>query len=273
VDVVVPFRGSPADLDELRDRLAALELGPGDSLVVVDNTPGQGSAADTGLPTPGFARNRGAGRGSADWLVFLDADVAPAPDLLEGYFDTAPGERTGLLAGGVLDQAVPAGGRAAARYAYVHGLMGQDSLHFPKTANAAVRRTAFEQVGGFREDIRAAEDADLAWRLEAAGWEIEPRERAVGVHLNRQTLPAFVRQKLTWGAGAAWLDGAYPGAFPARRRPGLVWWGIRHAASGLAYARDRDARLVAVLEPLEQIAYELGRSLPNERPLLPWRRA
>src|SRR3954463_12906625 len=107
VDVVVPFRGSPAELEELRGRLGALELGDGDTLVLVDNTPGQGPAADSEVPTPGYARNRGAQRGSADWLVFLDADVAPSPDLLDRYFDPAPGERTALLAGGVLDQAVP----------------------------------------------------------------------------------------------------------------------------------------------------------------------
>src|SRR5439155_803778 len=67
----------------------------------------------------------------------------------------------------------------------------------------------------------------------------------------------------------AWLAGRYPGAFPARRRPGLAWWGARTAARGLVEAargRDRDRALWAVLEPLEQVTFELGRSLPNTRP-------
>jgi mycofactocin glycosyltransferase len=282
VDVVVPFRGSPAELEQLRARLAHLRLGDADSIVVVDNTPGRGPSdgdvpvlAAAEMPTPGFARNRGAERGSAEWLAFLDADVVPAPGLLDSYFDPPPDEGTALLAGAVLDQAVRAGGRAVARYAYLRRIMDQGALGdgwwaFPKTANAACRRAAFEGVGGFREDIRAAEDADLAYRLAAAGWEVEQRERAAAVHLNRQTVPAFLRQKLLWGAGAAWLDDAYPGAFPSRRRPGLAWWGLRTAAAGLASAArsgDRDEALVAVLEPVEQLAYEFGRSLPNERPL------
>jgi glycosyltransferase involved in cell wall biosynthesis len=243
--------------------------------VVVDNTPGHGASSGpvpvvgaAEVATPGYARNRGAERGSADWLVFLDADVTPSPDLLECYFDPAPGERTALLAGGVLDQAVTRGGPATARYAYLHRTMDQESMGFPKTANVAVRRSAFEAVGGFREDIRAAEDADLTYRIQAEGWEAEPRGRAVGVHSSRQTLPAFLRQKLVWGAGSAWLDRAYPGAAPGRRLPGLAWWAIRAGAGDLARAaraRDRDAALLAIFEPLELLAYELGRFLSNER--------
>jgi mycofactocin glycosyltransferase len=282
VDVVVPFRGTPAELDALRARLAPLELQEGDSLVVVDNTPGhEPLAAEGAVPvlhaaevsTPGFARNSGAGRGSAEWLVFVDADVAPSPDLLERYFDPPPAERTALLAGGIVDEAVPPAAPAAARYAYIRGLMGQENSFkfgawgFPQTANAACRRAAFEAVGGFREDIRAAEDADLSYRLRAAGWEVERREAATGVHLSRQTARDLVRQKLRHGAGGAWLHRNYPGSIPPRRRPGLLWWGARTAAKGLvraARARDRDRALWAVFEPLEHLAYEFGRSLPNE---------
>ena len=288
MDVVVPFRGAPAHLEELRARLAGLQLQPGDSIVVVDNTPGRRPVA-TGqdgripvihaveLATPGYARNRGAERGSAEWLVFIDADISPPPDLLDRYFDPPPGERTGLVAGEVIDEPVPMDGRPAARYAYIRRLLshestlrGGDRFGFPNTSNRACRRSAFEAVGGFRENIRAAEDGDLTFRFRDAGWEVERREAAAGVHTSRQTIRAFVAQKACHGAGAAWLEQEYPGCFPARRRPGLVWWGVRHAAKGLlsaARSRDRDAALWAIFDPLEQLSFEFGRSLPNERPL------
>jgi len=144
------------------------------------------------------------------------------------------------------------------------------------SANVACRREAFEAIGGFREDIRAAEDADLTFRLRAAGWGLERREAARVVHRSRQTVRGLVAQKLRWGAGAAWLHAEYPGAFPARRLPGLSRWAARTAAGGVGSARlrDRDAALIAVLEPIEVLALELGRRLPNERPLPdrpPWR--
>ena len=283
VDVVVPFRGSPAELSELRDGLARLALSEGDTIVVVDNTPGHASK-DGPVPvlsapevaTPGYARNRGAERGNADWLVFFDADVAPSPRLLDRYFEPEPAPDTALLAGGIVDEEVPPTGPAVARYAYIRAMMHQENTlwferwGFVQTANAACRRAAFEAVGGFREDIRAVEDADLTYRFQAAGWKLERRERAAAVHRSRQTLRAFIAQRATHGAGIAWLDSHYPGSWPPRRRPGLAWWAVRHAAAGLVSAarlRSRDQALWAVLDPLEELALELGRSLPNERPL------
>ena len=125
-----------------------------------------------------------------------------------------------------------------------------------------------EAVGGFREEARAAEDADLTFRLRAAGWEVERRERARVVHRNRQTVRGFVLQKLNHGAGGAWLERRHPGSSPSRRLPGLLWWGLRATSAGLVRAgraRDRDQALWALFEPLELIVHELGRWLPNER--------
>lgn len=285
--MVVPFRGDAKDLRELRARLTRLELRPGDSITVVDNTPRSGALevpaqgeivvihADE-VGAPGFARNCGAEHGLGEWLVFFDADTYPSADLLDRYFDHLPPPRTALMAGGIKDEQVPADGRPVARYAYIRRFMSQDDTFrfgewgYPKSANVAFRRSAFASVGGFRENIRAAEDADLTYRLRAAGWGIERREEAIVVHRSRHTVRGFLWQKLCHGAGGAWLDREYPGAAPARRRLGLLWWGVRHACAGLVMAtrkRDRDTALWALLDPLELLAHEFGRSLPNERPL------
>jgi GT2 family glycosyltransferase len=294
VDVVVPFAGSTQELDGLAGRLVRLKLAPGDSARIVDNTPrrelGQKGAVN-GISvihapergTPGFARNRGAAGGSASWIVFFDADTEPSEDLLDRYFDPFPATRTALIAGGVRDEPVPKDALPTARYAYIREAMSQENTFrfgewsYPTTSNVAVRRAAFEAVGGFREDIRAAEDADLTYRLKRAGWQVERRESANVTHESRSTLRSFVVQKAIHGAGGAWLNRQYPGCLPARRRPGLTWWALREAARGLrgaVRARDRDRALWAVFYPLELLVWELGRSLPNERPLTPrvWRR-
>lgn len=281
MDVVVPFKGSPEERRGVERRLGELTLGEGDTVTVVDNSPG---AADGRIPTPAFARNRGAGRGSADWLVFLDADTRPRQDLLDRYFDPPPGERTGLIGGGVVDEPAPTYAPAIERYAHLRGQMSQEDTFdfgdwgYPKTANVACRREAFEQVGGFREHIRAAEDADLTYRLKQAGWEVERREDASVVHASRKTVRGFLAQQLTWGAGGAWIERAYPGSVRLVSSPGLVRWAVRESIGGLVNAarrRDRDAAIFAVLRPLEALAWQLGRLLPNERPIpdsSPWKR-
>jgi len=284
VDVVVPFRGGPIELAELRGRLDVLQLRPGDSVTVVDNTPGRPAGAPSGraivLPaaeraTPAYARNRGAERGGAEWIVFLDADTVPPPYLLDRYFDLDPGAGTALLGGAVVDQPAPAGAGIAARYAQLRAVSSQEGTYrfgrwgYPKTSNAAVRRTAFKAVGGFREEIRAAEDADLAYRLRAAGWEFERRDGAAVVHRSRQTVRALLVQRLLHGSGGGWIERQYPGAMPARRLPGLIPWALRAIVGGLFAAvrsRDRDAAVRALLGPIDDVAFELGRLIPNRRP-------
>jgi hypothetical protein len=284
VDVVVPFLGSGVELEALESRLRPLRLRPGDSLRIVDNRPAASPAASAGdievvhapeQQAPGYARNRGAERGAGEWLVFLDADAIPSPDLLDRYFDPPPAPPTGLIGGGVRDEEVPPGAPVAARYAYLRGAMSQEDTFsfgewgYPKSANVACRREAFEAVGGFREDIRAAEDADLTYRLRAAGWQVERREAASVVHLNRGTVRGLLRQKAIWGAGGAWLAGLYPGSVPLPTGRGLARWAARETLRGLwraARHRDRDAAILAVLHPLDALAWQWGRRLSNQRP-------
>jgi GT2 family glycosyltransferase len=248
-------------------------------LVLADNGP-DAPPADPAVvhaperPTSYFARNRGAQRGDSEWIVFLDADTRPEPDLLARYFEPPPGESVGVLAGAVRDEAPDDLQQlsAAARFAALRSPMDQSNTldrgcwAYAQTANAAVRREAFDQVGGFEERARSGGDADLCFRLRAAGWKLEVRPDAIVTHRNRTTIRALARQRARHGAGAAWLNRRYPGSFPADRGPRRALRSARQLTrAGRDRLRgDRDAAVVGFVGVVFHWAFELGRFAPNE---------
>ena len=277
VDIVVPFVGSDSELEQLLEHLRAIHRGPQDTLTVVDNRP----LADAGparfdevirvpdVQSSYHARNRGAARGTAPWIVFLDADVEVEPGLLEGYFAAPVAPGTGLLAGAV-EPTLPRGGGRVARYGLLRRHLAQEGVSTPGheyalTANAAVRREAFQALGGFADGVRSAGDADFCFRARDSGWALERRSGARVRHPVRGSLKEMLRVFARYGSGCEWARERYPTFSPPTPLTRML---LRVAAAGvrvpLAAARGRhDDALTGALDPLVGLAFELGRFLPN----------
>jgi mycofactocin glycosyltransferase len=281
VDVVVPFFGSEQQLLALLERLQRLRLGPHDTLAVVDNRPADatGRVDDPRVilapevQSAPYSRNAGAVQGSNDWIVFIDADVEPAPEVVERYFVSGPpADDVAVMAGAIHDQDPPPGTRhpAAARYMYLRKSMAQTNTKaqlgpFAKTANAAFRRLAFEAVGGFHTNLVCGEDVDLCYRLAGAGWRLEFRDEPVVEHIGRENVLSLLRQQVTHGRGTGWLEEQYPGFSPPFRWSSLVVSVVRGLLkSGWARMRgERDRALIEALDPLTAFAFHLGRLRSN----------
>lgn len=254
VSVVMPFAGGRLEAAEAAATLLRLELGPADELILADNSgtaegvPGVKMVTAAGERSPAHARNVGATVAGGEWILFLDADCRPRPDLLEAYFADPVEDTVGALAGEVRAVLQPAqavngapasagtthaptldpGGAArsqpplAARYGAARSFLSQrQHLAHPYrpravAANLLVRRVAFEQVGGFYEGLRAAEDTDFTWRLQQTGWRLELRPEAWVKHRYRTTLTELRRQWRGYAAGRAWLARRYEGFVPER---------------------------------------------------------
>jgi len=206
VSVICPFVGEAPDFSGLR-------LRAGDELLLADNNPGPRSSY--------FARDGAARRARGQWLVFIDADCDPDPGLLDAYFDPSPADRVGVLAGAIEDTVVE--DTWVARYIRDRRKLDQATTlsglrPYAQTANCAVRRAAFEAVGGWPEPIRSGGDADLSWRLAAAGWDLEERPAARVRHRNRARLGELLAQLHRHGTGMRWLDERWPGSFPPPQR-------------------------------------------------------
>jgi len=229
VSVVMPFAGDAAAAATALAALRSLRTETGDELILVDNAGVVGGGHHgievvpaTGERSPAHARNVGATRARSDWILFIDADCEPQPDLLDAYFtEPAPGD-VGALVGEVLS--APGAETLVGRYGATRGFLSQqahlDHAYRPRAAaaNLLVRRAAFEAVGGFYEGVRAAEDTDFSWRLQQAGWRLELRPGAFVRHRYRASLGELRRQWRGYAAGRAWLARRYEGFEP---EPGL----------------------------------------------------
>jgi Glycosyltransferase like family 2 len=283
----MPFAGDVGAAAEAIAALQSLNAGRGDELIIADNS---GTVASTdevqvvgaeGERSPARARNVGASYAKRDWILFLDADCEPAPDLLDSYFELDVEDTVGALAGEVAASADASS--IAERYGASRGFLGQQ-LHLnhpymPRAvaANLMVRREVFAQLGGFYEGLRAAEDTDFSWRLQRAGWRLEPRPSARVQHRYRASVGELRQQWRGYAAGRAWLGRRYEGFRPqpallrvlggrsgsARRQPEQTDTGKRGPA--IATTQRREPATFIALDALLGLE-ELAGLLLSNRP-------
>ncbi len=155
------------------------------------------------------ARNFGARLAQGQIVAFTDDDCAPDEDWLLNLA-TAFDDASCAAAGGpnlapsprTRTEAVV----AAAPGAPTHVLASdREAEHLPG-CNLAIRKSALEAIGGFREVFTAAgDDVDVCWRLQDAGGKLFFVPSAVVWHHRRATVAAYLRQQCGYGFAEAQL--------------------------------------------------------------------
>lgn len=107
------------------------------------------------------ARNAGAGAATGDWLVFVDADSQLSADLLRAVLLAA--QEPGFAGcGSLMDM-----GRLPVPARFFLGLWSRVSVAFSWAAGSFIvcRADIFRELGGFSEDLFAAEEIDFSRRI------------------------------------------------------------------------------------------------------------
>jgi mycofactocin system glycosyltransferase len=230
VTVVVPVRDNPAGLERLLHTLRGL------CVIVVDD--GSTVPVDTsswGLQTgsvtiirhpvsqgPAAARNTGLEAAATDFVAFLDSDVVPRKGWLEVILSHFSDPSVGLVAPRIV--ALEPEGSALARYEHARSSLDLGRKEAPvhpggpvsyvPSAAVVVRRSAAVECKGFDESMHVAEDVDLCWRLEDAGWRLRYEPVARVAHDHRVDFRKWFQRRMFYGTGAASLAARHEGKVP-----------------------------------------------------------
>jgi GT2 family glycosyltransferase len=260
----------------------APQLRPGDEVIIVDNASRDGSVevARRLLPAAtivetggnvGFAAgcNRGVERASAPVVLLLNPDAVAAPDLLERLRDAAAahpswGAWQALVTLEDEDVVNTSGnlvhwlgfGWAGELDLPVAQMTGGDrEVGFASGAALAVRREAWQAVGGFDEHyFMYGEDLDLCLRLRLAGWRVGTAPAARVAHdytFTKGGYKWFYLERNRWWT----VLGAYPLPVLLWALPGLLAFELALLPAALAggWLRPKLRAQAAVVRELPAI--------------------
>jgi O-antigen biosynthesis protein len=201
--------------DGSRDRTG--EIGRAHSRVRVIDIPNGGLSA---------ARNVGLAEATGEIVAYTDADTRVDRDWLT--FLVQPFLTLDVVGSGgpnVVPPDDPPIAQCIARApgGPTHVLLDDRIAEHVPGCNMAFRRTSLLAIGGFNPIyLRAGDDVDVCWRLQARGWKIGFASSALVWHHHRSSVQAYWRQQVGYGEGETWLMAHHPEKFLDGR---MLWRG------------------------------------------------
>jgi GT2 family glycosyltransferase len=275
--IIVCTRNGAARIGACLEAIDALAGGPHETIVVND-----GSTDDTAeivssgfphvrllnIPPSGLsvARNLGAAEARGEIFVYTDDDCVPDfewitrldrafqnPDIAAaGGPNLPPRARTS-------EEAII----SAAPGAPSHVLLDDTHAEHLPGCNIAVRRDAFEKIGGFNPVFHTAgDDVDFCWRLRDSGYELGFAPGAFVWHHRRPSIFGFLKQQIGYGHAERILLTLHPDRFTNQGE--ARWDGFVYAGGTVRI----DQKSIIYHGPLGQAGYQsiTNRMLPM-RPL------
>ena len=172
------------------------------------------------------ARNAGLTAASSEIIAYTDADVRVDPDWLSYLVQPLlTSDVAGVGGPNVVPHDDPWVAQCVARApgGPTHVMLDDRIAEHVPGCNMAFRREALLSIDGFNPVyLRAGDDVDICWRLQAKGLRIAFAPSALVWHHRRASVAAYWRQQVGYGEAETWLDAHHPEKFLAGR---MLWHG------------------------------------------------
>lgn len=188
ISVIIPVRNEASSIRELLERLNQQTQKPAEIIITdtgsTDETVRIVEEFDAGeLPVhliraghgfPGRGRNLGAAQAGNEWLAFIDAGVLPDAGWLEALGKPIRESGGVDIVYGSFEPVIDTLFKECAAMAFVPPPADVDGekMRTRSIASALMRKKVWQDVGGFPEDLRSAEDLLFMDKIEAAGFKV-----------------------------------------------------------------------------------------------------
>ena len=180
------------------------------------------------VPNSGLsaARNVGLAAASGEIVAYTDADVRVDADWLTYLVQSMlASDVAGVGGPNVVPADDPWVAQCVARApgGPTHVMLDDRIAEHVPGCNMAFRRDALLSIDGFNPVyLRAGDDVDICWRLQAKGLHIGFAPSALVWHHRRASVKAYWHQQVGYGEGETWLDAHHPEKFLGGQ---MLWHG------------------------------------------------
>jgi glycosyltransferase involved in cell wall biosynthesis len=157
---------------------------------------------------PAAARNLGLAKALGEYILFVDDDVMPTPELIVEHMRVHDEQGKNIVVLGPMltpqefnmspwvrwEQAM-----LVKQYQSMQNGHWQPTARQFYTGNTSLQRSHLLESGGFDPKFRRAEDVELAYRLKNRGLQFVFNSKAIGYHYAERSFPSWIETPYIYG--------------------------------------------------------------------------